>query len=311
MTPDKILSHAPRVLTQEQRKSYFETGYVMVENLIPHDIVDELNRVTETFIDKSRGMTQSDDAIDIGPGHTSEAPVVRRLKYPDQSHEAYWNLTTGIIADVAADLLGPDVYFHHSKLNFKWGGGSDEVKWHQDFPFYPHTNANVLAIGTYLADVGIEDGPLAVIPGSHKTQIHEQFDENGIWTGSMRDEDVALYDTNSTVYMPGPKGSITVHHSRTVHSTKPTTRAASGRPLLINAFAAADAFPYTTPKNTYTPHGRTLVRGKPAQWVDLDPTPCPVPPDWSEGYSSIYAQQGKEEVRATPRDPGIRPIINT
>jgi len=310
MTPEKILSSPARVLTQKQRENYFELGYLMVESLIAPDVIDELNEITKVFIDKSRSMTASDDEIDIGPGHTSATPVVRRLKYPDKSHEAYWRLTTGIIADVSADLLGPDVCFHHSKLNFKWGGGNDEVKWHQDFPFYPHTNANVLAIGTYLADVGIEDGPLAVIPGSHKTCIHEQFDKNGIWTGAMRDEDVALYDTASTAYLPGPKGSITVHHSRAVHSTKPTTRVASGRPLLINAYAAADAFPYTTPKNTYTPHGRTLVRGAPAKWADMDPTPCPVPPDWSEGYSSIYAQQGEEDLRPTPRDPGIRPFVS-
>ena len=310
MTPEDILAHPAKILTQAQRISYFETGYLMVESLIPLNVVDELNEVTNTFIEKSRSLIESNEEIDIGPGHTADHPIVRRLKSPDKSHEAYWKLTTGLIADVTADLLGPDVYFHHSKLNFKWGGGSDEVKWHQDFPFYPHTNANVLAIGTYLADVGLDDGPLTVIPGSHKTQIHEQFDHNGIWTGAMRAEDVALYDTDSAVSMPGPKGSITIHHSRTVHSTRPTTKAASGRPLLINAYAAADAFPYSSPKNTYTPHGRTLVRGEAAKWAHLDSDPCPVPPDWSAGYSSIYAQQGAEDIRPTPRDPGIRPNNN-
>jgi hypothetical protein len=123
----------------------------------------------------------------------------------------------------------------------------------------------------------------------------------------MRYEDVAIYDTKNIIYMPAPKGSITVHHSRAVHSTKPTLKAGNGRPLLINAYAAADAFPFTTPKNTYTPHGRTLVRGEPAKWAHMDDTPCPVPPDWSEGYSSIYAQQAEEETLPTPRDPGIRP----
>jgi len=307
MTPEQILSYAPRVLTQSQREYYFESGCLMIENLIPKDIIDHLNEITKNFIDKSRTMTQSDDEIDLGPGHTSETPVVRRLKYPDKSHQAYWDFATEIIADVSADLLGPDVYFHHSKLNFKWGSGTDEVKWHQDFPFYPHTNSNVLAVGTYLADVTIDDGPLAVIPGSHKTKIHEQFDDKGIWTGSMRYEDVAIYDTKNIIYMPAPKGSITIHHSRAVHSTKPTLKAGNGRPLLINAYAAADAFPFTTPKNTYTPHGRTLVRGEPAKWAHMDDTPCPVPPDWSEGYSSIYAQQAEEETLPTPRDPGIRP----
>ena len=32
------------------------------------------------------------------------------------------------MADVAADLVGPNVVFHHSKLNFKWFDESDTVK---------------------------------------------------------------------------------------------------------------------------------------------------------------------------------------
>ena len=29
-------------------------------------------------------------------------------------------IPAGPIADVNADLVGPDIVFHHSKLNFKW-----------------------------------------------------------------------------------------------------------------------------------------------------------------------------------------------
>ena len=32
------------------------------------------------------------------------------------------------MADVAADLVGPNVAFRHSKLNFKWSDESDTVK---------------------------------------------------------------------------------------------------------------------------------------------------------------------------------------
>ena len=149
MTPEDILKEPARVLTQAQRERYFEYGFVSVEELVPADVLAELQRVTTEFQDKSRAVSASDDTFDIGPGHSADKPVLRRLKSPDIQHDAYWNFSTGLMADVAADLVGPNVVFHHSKLNFKWFDASDTVKWHQDIQFFPHTNYNVLTIGCY------------------------------------------------------------------------------------------------------------------------------------------------------------------
>ena len=307
MTPEDILRHPARVLTQDQREAYFRDGYLVVERLIPEDVVDEISRITAGWIDRSRAITTPNDVLDVAPSHSAEKPVVRRLKKPDGMDPAYWDYANGVIADVAADLLGPDVCFHHSKLNFKWSDGHDEVAWHQDIAFYPHTNYSLLAIGTYLADVNPGDGPLGVIPGSHKGPIFEHYDDNDIWTGRIKDDAVAELPTETAVYCPAPKGSITIHHARAVHATEATTHSVSGRPLLINAFASADAFPYAALKSTYTEHFRTLVRGTPARWAHHDPEPCPTPPDFSTGYTSIYAQQAGEPGTPTPRDPGHRP----
>ena len=145
MTPEQILSYAPRVLTQSQREHYFEHGYVGVESLVPADTLAEVQAVTNEFVELSRKETQSGEAFDIGPGHSAETPVLRRIKSPDERHEVYWNFATGLMADVAADLVGPNVTYHHSKLNFKWFDESDTVKWHQDIQFFPHTNYNVLS----------------------------------------------------------------------------------------------------------------------------------------------------------------------
>lgn len=307
MTPEDILRHPARVLTQDQREAYFRDGYLVAERLIPEDVVDEINRITAGWIDRSRAIMAPNDVLDVAPSHSAEKPVVRRLKKPDGMDPVYWEYANGIIADVAADLLGPDVCFHHSKLNFKWSDGKDEVAWHQDIAFYPHTNYSLLAIGTYLADVDPGDGPLGVIPGSHKGPIFEHYDDNDIWTGRIKDDAVAELPTETAVYCPAPKGSITIHHARAVHATEATTHSVSGRPLLINAFASADAFPYAALKSTYTEHFRTLVRGAPARWAHHDPEPCPTPPDFSAGYTSIYAQQAGEPGTPTPRDPGHRP----
>ena len=42
---------------------------------------------------------------------------------------------------------------------------------------------------------------------------------------------------------------------------------------------------------------QSIIRGQRAQWAHHDPRPCLMPPDWSGGYSSIFALQQKEEER--------------
>ena len=46
MTPEKILSHKPKALTQAQRQFYFDNGYLLVERIIPQDWVERLIDVT-------------------------------------------------------------------------------------------------------------------------------------------------------------------------------------------------------------------------------------------------------------------------
>ena len=65
------------------------------------------------------------------------------------------------------------------------------------------------------------------------------------------------------------------------------------RPLLINTYVAADAFPYTDGGVLGSENYRKLVRGQAARWAQHDPRPCPLPPNWSAGYPSLYEQQSE------------------
>ncbi len=293
MTPEEVLSHPPRVLSQSQREHYFEHGYVLIERLIPEDWLDRLDAVTAEFIERSKRETASGQLFDLAPGHGAERPRVRRLKRPDEQHPLYWEFATGPAADAAADLLGPDVAFHHSKLNFKWHEGGDRVTWHQDIQFYPHTNYGVLAIGVYLEDTGPDDGPVAVLPGSHEGPLYDQYDAEGAWAGGLSATDVASLELDRAVHLEGPRGSVTMHNCRTVHGSPPSKRD-GGRPLLLNAFSAGDAYPYT-PHPDPSEHAGEMVRGQRARWARHDPRPCLIPPDWSGGYTSIFAAQAGEE----------------
>lgn len=41
-----------------------------------------------------------------------------------------------------------------------------------------------------------------------------------------------------------------------------------------------------------------VVRGEHVIWAEHDPRPCQIPPNWSGGYSSIYAAQAGEDKSA-------------
>ena len=193
---------------------------------------------------------------------------------------------------MAADLAGPDLVFHHSKLNFKWNDGNDDVKWHQDVQFFPHTNYNVFTIGCYLNDTGMGNGPLGVIPGSHQEKLYDLYHGED-WTGCLNDADADSLSMKDVEYLTGCAGSITIHNCRTLHFSPPS-QSVEPRPLLLNCYTSADAKPYT-PHPDPSSHAFSLVRGNPVRWADHDPRPCLIPPDWSGGYTSIFAAQTGED----------------
>ena len=63
---------------------------------------------------------------------------------------------------------------------------------------------------------------------------------------------------------------------------------------------SADAFPYTV--NPIKPkHDQFVLRGQRARFAHHDPRPCLIPPDWSKGYTSIFAVQQEEAVNVVAR----------
>jgi len=278
MTPEQVLGIAPRVLSQAQRESYFNDGYLLLPEIIPPDWLRRLRASSDAFIERSRSLARSDAIFDLEPNHRPDAPRLRRVSNPDQHDPEIWAYCTeSLLGDIVADLVGPDVKFHHGKLNYKWARGGEEVKWHYDIGFWPHTNYSPLTIGTYLHDCGPEQGPLAVLPGSHKREpLEMQYSDDGQWIGCLRDEDLARHDLTRAVTLPGPAGSLTLHNCRTLHASA-RNESDLGRPLLLFTMTSGDAFPYTG--NPLKPqHDQTMIRGRRPAFAHVDPRPCPLPP---------------------------------
>ena len=293
MTPEDILKVPAKVLSQSQRESYFEDGYLLVEAFIEQDWLDKLRAAIDAQVERSRGVTASDAVFDLEPSHSAGAPRLRRVSSPCDEDPVFWEyLIQSRLGDLLEDVLGPDVKFFQAKLNFKWAKGGAEVKWHQDVPFFPHSNDAVLTCGTYLYDCGPEQGPLGVIPRSHKGEIFDHYAADGTWTGDIQADDLGRIDGSKAVYLEGPAGSVTLHNYRTVHGSRPNN-SDIGRPLLLNVVSAADAMPYTF-NPLRSKYEQQIIRGKPAKWAHHDGGHRLIPPDWSGGYTSIFAlQQGE------------------
>jgi ectoine hydroxylase-related dioxygenase (phytanoyl-CoA dioxygenase family) len=280
-----------RVLTEAQCDQYRDEGWLAVEGLVDEAWLARLRTVTEEFVDHSRALTESNVVFDLDDGHSAATPRLRRLSSPTDLHETYWEFSsTSRIVDVVEDLIGPNVKFHHSKLNFKAARGGEEVKWHQDIQFWPHTNYDLLTIGVFLEDVEPGMGEVGFVPGSHDGPLYDLYDGD-TWVGALREDDVARAGVERAAYPVGPAGSITVHHCRTVHGSAPNA-SERPRPLLLQTYAAADAFSYTDLVKP-SPHGEELIRGEPARWARHDPRPCLMPP--SGPYRPIFAVQQRED----------------
>ena len=230
------------MLSKEQIEFYNENGYLMVENVLTPDQLARLCEISYDFIDKSRAVTTSDDVFDLDEGHSAQTPKLTRIKLPHKQHPYYWEIAKNSrITEVLRQLLGPDVLLQTSKLNTKAPGGGAAVEWHQDWAFYPHTNDDILACGVMLEDVDLVNGPLQVIPGSHKGPVLSHNNKDGVFCGAMDPEDPDFHPKQA-VTLTGKAGSMTVHHARTLHGSAPN-RSDRARLLLFYECLAADAWP--------------------------------------------------------------------
>jgi phytanoyl-CoA hydroxylase len=232
------------MLTRDQIESYFERGFTIAEGVVDRTMLDRARAVVDAIVANARSVTRSNEIYDLEESHTPDSPRVRRIKEPVDRDALFWHLlrTNGVI-DPIKQLIGPNLRLHGSKLNMKSAGYGSPVEWHQDWAFYPHTNEDVLAIGVMLDDVTLENGPLQIIPGSHRGPIYDHQND-GFFVGAI-DVIGSGLEVAKAVALTGNAGSMTIHHVRAVHGSALNF---SGRPrrMLFYEIAAADAWPLAT-----------------------------------------------------------------
>lgn len=220
---------------------YRDNGYLMIEDAVSPEDLAELRRVTYDFIERSRQVQESDDVFDLDEGHSPSTPRLTRIKLPHKQHAVYDRvLRSERMKGFFTSLLGANVVLQTSKLNTKAPGGGAAVEWHQDWAFYPHTNDDMLAFGLMLEDVHEANGPLMVIPGSHRGPLLSHH-YNGVFAGAVDPKDPDFH-FDKAVTLTGKAGSMTVHHARTLHGSAPN-KSDRARLILFFEACAADAWP--------------------------------------------------------------------
>ena len=292
-------ANSTRVLSELDKSKYDEFGYLSIDSFLSQEWLSLLKATAQEFVELSRTVTRSGKVFDIEPNHTPDEPRIRRLNSPVDNHSVFEEFAlAGPAAQLAIELLGSPVRFHHSKLNFKWADGGEEVKWHQDIQFWPHTDFTPLTIGIYLDDVSHEMGPMGVFPGSHNGPLHDLYAPDGSWAGAINDQVLKTLDMNEVKWLQGPAGSATVHNCCLIHGSMPNVGRRT-RPLLLQTYSAEDSYPISgIGANGVTgAKSGTIIGGIPHQRLEIEERSMHGAPDWSrQGAPTIFGSQQKERI---------------
>lgn len=296
MLPDKIRQYPTNVLSEAQREQYFRDGFLVLPDYVPPTWIARLQAALAQLMERSRAITATDDVFILEEGHSAATPRLHRVTSPQDRHPTFWEFFTDpVITDLAADVLGPDVKFHHAKLNVKSEQGTRGFKWHQDIQGWPHTDFSPVTFGIYLDGCDPDQGPLQFMRGTHEGPLFSMYDDAGAFVVRVRDEDLDSLKDKDIVTATGGPGTTVLLNCRTVHGSE-INHSAKARPLLLPVFSSADSFPYTT-NAMQSPHQGDIVRGQRARFASFDTRPVEVPPDFRAGYRPPWLMQKAEEER--------------
>jgi len=198
--------------------------------------VEESKNFSESFGEQMDGRPR----FDIEPStHNKDNSALRRIASPVEVSQTYLDVTRDNAAlDLIAHIYNPNIKLVGTKVNLKLPGSGTVVKYHQDFPFEPHSNDDIMTTLYFLDDVTLENGPLEVVPGSHLKDIYSLW-HDGVFTGAVH-ENVEEEARKKAVKCVGKAGDACLMHTRVLHGSLPNLTKTS-RCLFIATYASEDA----------------------------------------------------------------------
>ncbi|RAU44628.1 MULTISPECIES: phytanoyl-CoA dioxygenase family protein [unclassified Pseudomonas] len=290
------------MIEQAQIEQFHRDGVLVVEGVLSAEEVAALQHDFDQWVEESRsheqGWGETIDGrarFDLEGDHRADHPSLRRVSSPTEISPAYFRVALqSRMAQIAAQLIGGSgARFHHSKINSKLPHTATQVKWHQDFLFTPHSNDDIVTALLMVSEVTPENGPLNVIPGSHKGPLWSHWHDQR-FTGAVDDQVVAEH-CQAPVACFGPAGSVCFMHTRLLHASSPNETELP-RTLFIGVYAAEDALPFGE-NPLPSKHAGLMVAGEESGLVRSTANQVRLPQK-PRGASFFVQQAGQDQASA-------------
>jgi ectoine hydroxylase-related dioxygenase (phytanoyl-CoA dioxygenase family) len=240
-----MIAHAPvryasELSLAEQKAYYEEQGYLVFPELLSAEELGRLRTALTEVLVEAQGLQTTNEKFSItGTEQGGWSP--RRIFNPTSHHQAFYDLVFHPkILDRVENLIGPNIQLHHSKINLKPPSNREaRFEWHQDYPFFPHTNFDLLAVMVYFDESTEENGCLSIIPGSHKGGPRNHlFARDGAFSSQLEDKRI-VEDPAQWLRVPVPAGGMELHHCNMLHSST-ANRGTRPRTAMVIQYRAAD-----------------------------------------------------------------------
>jgi ectoine hydroxylase-related dioxygenase (phytanoyl-CoA dioxygenase family) len=240
-------------LTEQQLREYEDTGFLLIHNYFSNDEITKM---------KGEAFTISEQDM---PGKVREknSGLVRALHGCHLSNEIFSRLTKlPRMLQPVEQIVGSPTYVYQFKINFKMAFGGDVWKWHQDYIYWMKEDGMARPSCTnaliFLDDVNEFNGPLLLIPGSHRHGLIDvsTTEKKGDWKEnfsadlkySLDKETVAKLVQDSRIVAPkGEKGAILFFHPNVVHGSAPNISPFNRTILIVTYNSVNNVPPFTAP----------------------------------------------------------------
>ena len=210
-------------LTPEQLAQFDRDGYLFFPGLFTpeetrmlSDAVPELYNRREDYNIREKGG----DAVRTNfAAHMYSEPFAKLARHPR-------------MIQPVEELLGEELYMHQFKINGKMAFEGDVWQWHQDYGTWLNDDLmpteRAMNVAIFLDDVTEHNGPLMLIPGSHKKGVVEAKHDltttsYPLWTvdnNLIRQLVQRAGGKEGGIVSPkGPAGSMILFHSCLVHAS--------------------------------------------------------------------------------------------
>lgn len=252
-------------LTREQTDHFNRDGFLVLRDLFDADEMRALIADGLELRNRAADLPADEVITEPGLGPQDGAEAVRTVF----RLEAHSSLMRRLVEDrrlagVAQFLLDDEVYLHQSRLNYKPGFTGKEFYWHSDFETWHAEDGmprmRALSASLLLTDNDALNGPLMLMPGSHRTFVGCQGETpNENFRRSLKKQEIGVPSHSALTELSvvhgikaatGPSGTLVLFDCNMMHGSNGniTPNPRSNAFFVFNAVSNRLAAPFAASK---------------------------------------------------------------